>query len=122
MQSIELSVERLFLASCWMLAVSSPPQLGARHLRLIVATEDLETPGRGAVLGRCPADPAAAGFDRRSPSHQPAVIVMPSSCDNFVNRFDDGDLELSWSSPFDVGHLKIKVASSIVAMPSIDLL
>jgi uncharacterized protein (TIGR00645 family) len=50
------------------------------------------------------------------------VMVMISSYENFVSRFDAGQAELSWLGKMDSGSLKIKVASSIVAISSIHLL
>ncbi|PKR88771.1 hypothetical protein CXZ10_11635 [Pleomorphomonas diazotrophica] len=50
------------------------------------------------------------------------VMVMIASYENFVGRFDDHDAELHWLGKLDSGSLKIKVASSIVAISSIHLL
>jgi uncharacterized protein (TIGR00645 family) len=50
------------------------------------------------------------------------VMVMISGYENFVSRFDDNAGELSWLGKIDAGSLKIKVASTIVAISSIHLL
>jgi uncharacterized protein (TIGR00645 family) len=50
------------------------------------------------------------------------VMVMVSGYENFVSRFDENDTELSWLGKIDAGSLKIKVASTIVAISSIHLL
>jgi uncharacterized protein (TIGR00645 family) len=50
------------------------------------------------------------------------VMVMISGYENFVSRFDETDAELSWLGKIDAGSLKIKVASTIVAISSIHLL
>lgn len=51
------------------------------------------------------------------------VMVMISGYENFVNRFDGhNNEEISWLGKLDAGSLKIKVASSIVAISSIHLL
>ncbi len=50
------------------------------------------------------------------------VMVMISSYENYVSRFDDAKHDLSWLGKLDAGSLKIKVASSIVAISSIHLL
>ncbi len=50
------------------------------------------------------------------------VMVMISSYENYVSRFDDAGHDLSWLGKLDSGSLKIKVASSIVAISSIHLL
>lgn len=52
------------------------------------------------------------------------VIVMFSGYDNFVSQLDisEGTEKLSWLGTHDYGSLKMKVASSIVAISSIHLL
>lgn len=49
------------------------------------------------------------------------VMVIISGYENFVSRFDDS-AEVHWLGEIDVGSLKIKVASTIVAISSIHLL
>ncbi|MDH4442145.1 MAG: TIGR00645 family protein [Rhizobium sp.] len=50
------------------------------------------------------------------------VMVMISGYENFVSRFDNANDEVSFLGKLDSGSLKIKVASSIVAISSIHLL
>ncbi|MDD1606783.1 MAG: TIGR00645 family protein, partial [Methylococcaceae bacterium] len=52
------------------------------------------------------------------------VIVMFSGYENFVSRLDIGEAteKLDWLGTHDYGSLKMKVASSIVAISSIHLL
>ncbi|MFM8745266.1 MAG: TIGR00645 family protein [Aestuariivirga sp.] len=51
------------------------------------------------------------------------VMVIISGYENFVSRFDNADGgEISWLGKVDAGSLKIKVASTIVAISSIHLL
>lgn len=50
------------------------------------------------------------------------VMVMISSYENYVSRLQNAGDELSWLGKLDAGSLKIKVASSIVAISSIHLL
>lgn len=50
------------------------------------------------------------------------VMVIISSYENFVSRFDNAEGELTWLGKIDAGSLKIKVASTIVAISSIHLL
>lgn len=51
------------------------------------------------------------------------VMVIISGYENFVSRFDNADgNEISWLGKVDAGSLKIKVASTIVAISSIHLL
>ncbi len=48
------------------------------------------------------------------------VMVIISGYENFVSRFDHADgSEISWLGKVDAGSLKIKVASTIVAISSI---
>ncbi|MEQ1770903.1 MAG: TIGR00645 family protein [Devosia sp.] len=49
------------------------------------------------------------------------VMVIISGYENFVSRFDHED-DVHWLGEIDVGSLKIKVASTIVAISSIHLL
>jgi uncharacterized protein (TIGR00645 family) len=49
------------------------------------------------------------------------VMVIISGYENFVSRFDDED-EVHWLGQIDAGSLKIKVASTIIAISSIHLL
>lgn len=52
------------------------------------------------------------------------VMVIISGYENFVSRIDlaDSDEKLSWVGKLDAGTLKLKVASSIVAISSVHLL
>ncbi|KQU78673.1 hypothetical protein ASD12_15765 [Mesorhizobium sp. Root102] len=47
------------------------------------------------------------------------VMVIISGYENFVSRFDDQDGGVHWLGTIDVGSLKVKVASTIVAISSI---
>ncbi|OJX18582.1 MAG: hypothetical protein BGO82_15500 [Devosia sp. 67-54] len=49
------------------------------------------------------------------------VMVIISGYENFVSRFDESR-DVHWLGEIDVGSLKIKVASTIVAISSIHLL
>ncbi|KKC37480.1 hypothetical protein WH87_12340 [Devosia epidermidihirudinis] len=49
------------------------------------------------------------------------VMVIISGYENFVSRFDNDD-DVHWLGQIDAGSLKIKVASTIVAISSIHLL
>jgi len=50
------------------------------------------------------------------------LMVMISSFENYVSRIVNSDVDLAWLGKLDVGSLKIKVASSIVAISAIHLL
>jgi uncharacterized protein (TIGR00645 family) len=49
------------------------------------------------------------------------VMVIISGYENFVSRFDNED-EVHWLGQIDAGSLKVKVASTIIAISSIHLL
>ena len=48
--------------------------------------------------------------------------MIISGYENFVSRFDTESGEVHWLGTIDVGSLKVKVASTIVAISSIHLL
>ncbi len=50
------------------------------------------------------------------------VMVIISGYENFVSRLDQANGELTWLGKIDASSLKIKVASTIVAISSIHLL
>ena len=50
------------------------------------------------------------------------VMVIISGYENFVSQLDGTDAKISWLGQIDTGSLKIKVASTIVAISSIHLL
>lgn len=50
------------------------------------------------------------------------VMVIISGYENFVSRFDEGEDEVHWLGTIDAGSLKVKVASTIIAISSIHLL
>ncbi len=50
------------------------------------------------------------------------VMVIISGYENFVSRFDNAEGALPWLGKIDAGSLKVKVASTIVAISSIHLL
>lgn len=124
MKPIELAIERLILASRWILvvfyiglglslaiyAVAFLKQL----FELVRHALDLDEAGMIlAILGLIDAALVASLV----------VMVMISSYENFVSRFEEAsDAQLSWLGKLDSGSLKIKVASSIVAISSIHLL
>jgi uncharacterized protein (TIGR00645 family) len=122
MKNLELFVERIILASRWLL-VAFYIGLGialalyaftffiklwdfASH---IVGMDETETILR--VLGLIDAALIASLV----------VMVIISGYENFVSRFDDEE-EVHWLGQIDAGSLKIKVASTIVAISSIHLL
>jgi uncharacterized protein (TIGR00645 family) len=122
MKRLEVFVESLILASRWLLvvfyiglglalalyAVSFGVKLWdfASHLFGMDETETILK-----VLGLIDAALIASLV----------VMVIISGYENFVSRFDNED-DVHWLGQIDAGSLKIKVASTIVAISSIHLL
>lgn len=126
MKSLEILVERIILSSRWLLVVfylGLAASLALYGLSFIykfykvalgVFTLD-EADMILAMLGLIDAALVASLI----------VMVMISGYENFVSRFDEADEagdEVSFLGKLDSGSLKIKVASSIVAISSIHLL
>jgi len=124
-KSLELLVERVILASRWLQA---PLYIGLVlvlvlvvakffqelvHLSLITFTAD-ESQMVLSVLSLVDLVMVA----------NLTVMVIISGYENFVSRIDPptGGEQLSWFGKLDAGSLKIKLASSIVAISSIHLL
>lgn len=123
MKSLELLVERIILSSRWLLVtfyLGLAAALGVYALSFLfkflkvasnVFTYD-EAEMILAMLGLIDAALVASLI----------VMVMISGYENFVSRFDEADSQVSFLGKIDSGSLKIKVASSIVAISSIHLL
>lgn len=125
MKSIELLVERIILASRWILvvfylglgaslAVYAVSFMG-KFVKISMSVFELDE--AEMILAMLSLIDAALVASL-------VVMVMISSYENFVSRFDDsaGANELNWLGKLDAGSLKIKVASAIVAISSIHLL
>ncbi|MQB42373.1 TIGR00645 family protein [Rhizobium sp. ICMP 5592] len=123
MKSLELLIERIILSSRWILvafylglaaslavyAVS----FGYKFYKVAINVFQYEESDMIlAILGLIDAALVASLI----------VMVMISGYENFVSRFDEGEGEVSFLGKLDSGSLKIKVASSIVAISSIHLL
>ena len=122
MKALELFVERIILASRWLLvifyiglgvalalyAVSFLNKLWkfANHLFTIDEAESILD-----MLGLIDAALVASLV----------VMVIISGYENFVSKFDDEE-KVHWLGEIDINSLKIKVASTIVAISSIHLL
>lgn len=124
MKRLELAVESIILASRWLLvvfymglglalavyAVSFAKKL-YEFITKVFVLEDTETILK--MLGLIDAALVASLV----------VMVIISGYENFVGRFDsEHEGEVHWLGTIDVGSLKIKVASTIVAISSIHLL
>ncbi|QTK80819.1 hypothetical protein AT6N2_C3351 [Agrobacterium tumefaciens] len=123
MKSLELLVERIILSSRWLLVVFYLGLVAALAvyafsfvLKFLKVAKNVfnydEADMILAMLGLIDAALVASLI----------VMVMISGYENFVSRFDDADAEVSFLGKLDAGSLKIKVASSIVAISSIHLL
>jgi len=123
MKSLELLVERIILSSRWLLVIFYLGLAVALALYAISFVVKLFHVGE-IVLTASPADmilSMLALIDAALVASL-VVMVMISSYENFVGRFDEADDEVSFLGKLDAGSLKIKVASSIVAISSIHLL
>ena len=121
MKRLELAVEAVILASRWLLVVfylglalalaAYGISFGLKLWQFIrgVFTFD-ESEAILKMLGLIDAALVASLI----------VMVIISGYENFVSRFDDADVH--WLGQIDAGSLKIKVASTIVAISSIHLL
>lgn len=123
MKSFELLIERLVLASRWILvvfylglgaalAVYAVSFLGKLYKIAMTAMSSSEAEMILAMLSLIDAA-LVAGL---------VLMVMLASYENFVSRFDQENTGLSWLGKLDSGSLKVKVASAIVAISSIHLL
>jgi uncharacterized protein (TIGR00645 family) len=123
MKSLELFVERIILAARWILVVF---YLGLAAALLIYAAsfvgKFLKVAQSALTLGESEMILAMLGLIDAALVASLVVMVMISGYENFVSRFDEHDGEVSFLGKLDAGSLKIKVASSIVAISSIHLL
>jgi uncharacterized protein (TIGR00645 family) len=123
MKRLEIVVENVILASRWLLVVfylGLAVALGVYALSFGLKLFDFlsgimslnETDTILKMLGLIDAALVASLV----------VMVIISGYENFVSRFDDHGGEVHWLGTIDAGSLKIKVASTIVAISSIHLL
>ncbi len=122
MKRLELAVESIILASRWLLVVF---YLGLAVALAIYAitfggklvafvTKSLAMDEADAILSMLSLIDAALVASL-------VVMVIIAGYENFVSKFDENS-EVHWLGTIDAGSLKIKVASTIVAISSIDLL
>lgn len=123
MKRLELAIESIILASRWLLVVFYlglglalaiyAVAFGAKLFDFLsTALEISDTTTILKILGLIDAALVASLV----------VMVIISGYENFVSRFDEHAGEVHWLGTIDVGSLKIKVASTIVAISSIHLL
>jgi uncharacterized protein (TIGR00645 family) len=124
MKSMELLIERVILSARWILVVF---YVGLALALAIYAVSFIYKLAKVAVdvftLDDSDMILAMLGLIDAALVASLIVMVMISGYENFVSRFDKTDNdEISWLGKLDAGSLKIKVASSIVAISSIHLL
>lgn len=122
MKNLELLVERIILASRWLLVVFYLILAAALAVYAIamvkkfvlIAAKILTLAESDVILAMLSLIDAALVASL-------IVMVMISGYENFVSRFDD-ETELTWLGKIGASSLKVKIASSIVAISSIHLL
>ena len=123
MKSLELLVERIILSSRWILV--------AFYLGLVAALavyavsfgyKFLKVAGNVFTYSEAEMILAMLGLIDAALVASLILMVMIAGYENFVSRFDEAEDQVSFLGKLDSGSLKIKVASSIVAISSIHLL
>lgn len=123
MKSLELIIERIILSSRWLLVVfyfGLVAALGVYAFSFIL--KFLEIAKNVFVYTDAEMILAMLALIDAALVASLIVMVMISGYENFVSRFDEADDQVSFLGKLDAGSLKIKVASSIVAISSIHLL
>ena len=122
MKRIEILIENIILASRWLLVVF---YLGLAVALAIYAlsfgVKLLDLVAKVTVLDETDTILKMLGLIDAALVASLVVMVIISGYENFVSRFDQAD-EVHWLGTIDAGSLKIKVASTIVAISSIHLL
>jgi len=122
MRSLEASIEKLIMAARWLLVVF---YLGLGAALVVYAASFAYKFWKVAVNAFVYDEDemilAMLGLIDAALVASLIVMVMIASYENYVSKFDNA-VELSWLGKLDAGSLKIKVASSIVAISSIHLL
>jgi uncharacterized protein (TIGR00645 family) len=124
MKKLEHTIEAVILASRWLLVVF---YLGLAFALLLYAISFgkklIEFVDKLLVLGETDTILKMLALIDAALVASLVVMVIISGYENFVSRFDNADGgEISWLGKVDAGSLKIKVASTIVAISSIHLL
>jgi uncharacterized protein (TIGR00645 family) len=122
-KSIEALIEKLVMSARWLLVIF----YGGLGLALIIyaisfIAKFVKIAGGVFDLNEDEMILAMLGLIDAALVASLLVMVMISSYENYVSRFENAANELSWLGKLDAGSLKIKVASSIVAISSIHLL
>jgi uncharacterized protein (TIGR00645 family) len=124
MKALERTIENLILASRWLLVIfylGLALAMGLYAVTFIAKLYEFALKLYG--LAEAESLLKMLGLIDAALVASLAVMVIISGYENFVSRFDDAEkTELSWLGKIDAGSLKIKVASTIVAISSIHLL
>lgn len=126
MKQLEHAIENIILASRWILVVFFLGLAVALGLYAITFLKKLwEYVENVSVMAETDAILKILALIDAALVASLVVMVIISGYENFVSRFDNVDEksnELSWLGKIDASSLKIKVASTIVAISSIHLL
>jgi len=124
MKRLELAIESIILASRWLLvAFYIGLGLALAVYAVAFAKKLYEFTAMVFVLGETETILKILALIDAALIASLLVMVIISGYENFVGRFDRGhEEEVHWLGTIDVGSLKVKVASTIVAISSIHLL
>jgi uncharacterized protein (TIGR00645 family) len=126
MKQLEQFIENVIISARWLLVVFYVGLAGALALYAISFMRKLwEFASKVMVIEETDAILKILSLIDASLVASLLVMVMISGYENFVSRFDNVDEksnELAWLGKIDASSLKIKVASTIVAISSIHLL
>lgn len=124
MKRLELAIESIILASRWLLvAFYIGLGLALAVYALSFAKKLYEFITMVFLLGDTDTILKMLGLIDAALVASLVVMVIISGYENFVSRFDNPDGSgVHWLGTIDVGSLKVKVASTIVAISSIHLL
>ncbi|MDX3929563.1 MAG: TIGR00645 family protein [Shinella sp.] len=123
MKSLELLIERIILSSRWILVIFYLGLVAALAVYAVAFLyKFLKVAQNVFVLDEAQMILAMLGLIDAALVASLILMVMIAGYENFVSRFDEGETDVSFLGKLDSGSLKIKVASSIVAISSIHLL
>lgn len=123
MKSLEVLIERLILSSRWLLVAFYIGLVAALAVYAVsFVAKFLKVAKNVFTYDEADMILAMLGLIDAALVASLIVMVMISGYENFVSRFDDTNSDVSFLGKLDAGSLKIKVASSIVAISSIHLL
>ncbi len=123
MKSLELLVERIILSSRWILVVFYLGLVAALAVYAVsFLYKFLKVAKNVFIYDDAQMILAMLGLIDAALVASLILMVMIAGYENFVSRFDEAEKDVSFLGKLDSGSLKIKVASSIVAISSIHLL